>query len=266
MTTLISSDLEIVGLNGFPSVECGRSLPVVRRKSDGMFSVLKTVADPAALSWHDEEDAAAFAEAKRWTKLREPLPFPAACVSGEDGRLIRQPMMIHVASMLLTAAGLSARPDSYRDESLLWNPLETQHDEIRAACGSAESVEALLDEWGACLKNRFDEAYPLKTERVSLKRITDYMLCAARSRTLRWQAYLRHALAQQPEGVEQTFKFFTKNEFPAVPWDRFLEEIKLLGEVLAGMSPATSPPITARAKLRGITTLPPIPVQRRSAA
>ena len=113
MTTLISSDLEIVGLNGVPSVECGRSLPVVRRKSDGMYSVLKTVANPAAPSWHDEEDAAAFAVSKRWTKLREPLPFPASCVSGEDGRLIRQPMMIHVASMLLTAAGLSARPDSF---------------------------------------------------------------------------------------------------------------------------------------------------------
>ena len=263
MTALISSDLEIVGLNGFPSVECGRSLPVVRRKSDGMYSVLKTVADTAALSWHDEEDAAAFAESKSWTKLREALPFPASCVSGEDGRLIRQPMMIHVATVLLTAAGLSARPDSYRDESLLWNLLETQHDEIRAACGSADSVEALLDEWGACLKNRFDEAYLLKTERASLKRITDYMLCAARSRTLRWQAYLRHALAQQPEGVEQTFKFFTKNEFPDVPWNGFLEEIKALGEVLAAKQ---SPPITARAKLRGITTRRPILVQRLAAA
>jgi hypothetical protein len=127
-------------------------------------------------------------------------------------------MMIHVASMLLTAAGLSARPDSYREESLLWNPLEQQDDAIRAVCCSADNVEALLDEWGECLKKRFDEAYLPKTERASLKRITDYMLCAARSRTLRWQAYRRHALVQQPEGVEQTFKFFTKNEFPAVPW------------------------------------------------
>jgi len=266
MTALISSDLEIVGLNGVPSVECGRSLPVVRRESDGMYSVLKTVTDPAALSWYDEEDAAAFAESKRWTKLREPLPFRASYVSGEDGPLIRQPMMIHVAIELLAAAGLSARPETHSGESLLWNPLEQQDDEIRAACCSADCVEALLDAWGACLKKRFDEAYLLKTEKASLKRITDYMLCAARSRTLRWQAYLRHALAQQPEGVEQTFKFFTKNEFPDVSWDRFLEEIKVLGKVLAGMPPATSsPPITARAKLRDIATRPPIPVQRPAA-
>ncbi len=175
---------------------------------------------------------------------------------------MRQPMMIHVASMLLTAAGLSARPDSYRDESLLWNPLETQHDEFRAACGSAESVEALLDEWGECLKKRFDEAYLLKPERAPLKRITDYMLCAARSRTLRWQAYLRHALAQQPEGVEQTFKFFTKNEFPEVPWNEFLGAIKALGEVLAA---TPSPPITARTKLRDIATRRPILVQKPAA-
>jgi len=266
MTALISSDLEIVGLNGVPSVECGRSLPVVRRRSDGMYSVLKTVADPAALSWHDEEDAAAFAESKRWTKLREPLPFPAACVSGEDGRLIRQPMIVHVATVLIAEAGLSARPDRYRGESPVWNPLEQQDDALRAACCSADNVEALLDEWGECLKERFDKAFPLNTEKASLKRITDYMLCAARSRTLRWQAYLRHALAQQPEGVEQTFKFFTKNEFPDVSWDRFLEEIKVLGKVLAGMPPATSsPPITARAKLRDIATRPPTPVQRPAA-
>jgi len=133
-------------------------------------------------------------------------------------------MMIHVATALLAAAGLSARPDSYRGESLLWNPLEQQDDAIRSACCSADNVGALLDEWSECLKERFDTSFPLKTARASLKRITDYMLCAARSRTLRWQAYLRHALAQQPEGVEQTFRFFTKNEFPAVPWDRFLEE------------------------------------------
>ena len=263
MNILISSDLEIVGLNGVPSVECGRSLPVVRRKTNGTYSVLESVENPGRLSWLDEEDAAAFAESKRWTKLREPLPFPAACVSDEDGRLIRQPMIIHVAPVLLAAAGLSARPNNYRGESLLWNPLETQHDAIRAACGSAESVEALLDEWGECLKKRFDEAYLLKTERASLKLITDYMLCAARSRTLRWQAYLRNALAQQPEGVEQTFKFFTKNEFPEVPWNKFLEEIKALGKVLAAKQ---SPPITARAKLRGITTRRPIPVQRLAAA
>ena len=267
MSALIFSDLEIVGLNGVPSVECGRSLPVVRRKSDGMYSVLKTVEDPAGLSWHDEEDATAFAKSKRWTKLREPLPFPTACVSGEDGRLMRQPMMIHVATVLLAAAGLGARPDRYRGESLLWNPLEQQDDALRAACCSADSVEALLEEWGACLKKRFDEAYLLKTEKASLKRITDYMLCAARSRTLRWQAYLRHALVQQPEGVEQTFKFFTKNEFPEVPWNGFLGAIKALGEVLAGMPPATSSSaITARTKLRNIATRRPVPVQRAAAA
>jgi len=172
-------------------------------------------------------------------------------------------MMIHVAPVLLAAAGLSARPDRYRGESLLWNPLEQQDEAIRAACCSADNVEALLDEWSECLKARFDTAFPLKTDRASLNRITDYMLCAARSRALRWQAYLRHALVQQPEGVEQTYKFFTKNEFPEVPWIRFLEEIKALGEVLVA---TPSPPITARAKLRDIANRPPIPVQRRDAA
>jgi hypothetical protein len=47
-----SEILEIVGFNGAPSVECGRALAVARRKSDGVYCVLRTPEnDGASASW-----------------------------------------------------------------------------------------------------------------------------------------------------------------------------------------------------------------------
>jgi len=73
---------------------------------------------------------------------------------------------------------------------------------------------------------------------------------------------LRLALVQEPEKVEQTFGYFTRNEFPDVPWVKFLDEIRLLDEVLTKTTPVVSPsPVTTRSKLRGIAGKPPIPVR-----
>ncbi len=54
-------ELEIVGFNGSPLVECGRALPVVRRPSDGMYCVLQSLPTDSPQSWHTEEEAAAYA-------------------------------------------------------------------------------------------------------------------------------------------------------------------------------------------------------------
>jgi hypothetical protein len=48
-----ADELKIVGFNGAPPVECGRSLPVVRRGSDGMYCVLDLARGGAALSADD---------------------------------------------------------------------------------------------------------------------------------------------------------------------------------------------------------------------
>ena len=267
MSVLIAWNLDVAGLNGSPSVECGRALPIVRRKSDGLYAVFKTVVDPAALAWQSEEEAIAFADAKRWARLQQPIPIPASCVSQDAGQVIRQPMMIHVDSRLLTAAALGARPESYRGEPLQWGTVEGYPDDLSAACGSAENVEALLDQWGTRLKERFDELFGRTSQKESLKSIVNSMLCAARSRRLRWQAYLRLALVQSPETVEQTFRYFTKNEFPDVPWGAFLDQRKALGDVLTKTpSPTSSSLASARSKLQGIANRRPIPVQKRDAA
>ena len=54
-----ASEIEIVGFNGVPLVESGRSLPVARRKSDGEFCVLDL--SRGSINWYGPDEAAGFA-------------------------------------------------------------------------------------------------------------------------------------------------------------------------------------------------------------
>ncbi len=219
------SDLEIVGFNGAPQVECGRALPVAWRRSDGMHCVLGSAGEGAMPSWYGEDEAAAFAEAGRWTRLRKSIPLPRSCVDGSNGQITGQPMMVFASNSFLDTAGRNPWPAAADGETLVWTCLERYDDSYRAASSSAQSVETLLDDWANSLKERYDAMYREAGDRMSLKRVADYMLCAAKSRSLRRQAYLRYAMAQDPERVRQVFDAFTKTEFPDVPWQSYLDAI-----------------------------------------
>jgi hypothetical protein len=250
--------LEVVGFNGAPSVECGRALPVVRRASDGMYSKLETEI-PTATTWFAEEEAIAFASAGRWTRFESPIPLASSWVSNPDGRPAQPLMVIFAAQSLLDYSGRATWPAQVHGEFLRWCHLRGQAESIRAACARADIVESLLDDWAACLRNRYDATYGAGGEQDILKRTADYMLCAAKTRAIRWQAYIRYALAQSPDRVRQIFDMFTKNEFPDVPWQSYVDEIKdlrhLLTSVPAGQSTSVAPglPAGARGKLAGIT-------------
>jgi hypothetical protein len=263
--------LEIVGFNGAPSVECGRALAVARRRSDGMHCVLGSAQNNGLPAWYSEEEAAAFAKARRWTEFREPVLMPHSWAPGVDGRRAQPLMVVFAARTLLDTAGCETWPARHRGDLLWWRHLQQYDSSVQAAPGLAHNVEALLDEWAARLEKRYDAMYQSGSGQASLKRVADFMLCAARNRPLRWQAYLRFALAQEPERVRQTFDVFTRNEFPDVRWEAYLEEIKDLGAVLKSVpaalprTPAHSAPETVRRKLGGITRRPPVDVKRRVA-
>jgi hypothetical protein len=242
---ILADELEIVGFNGAPLVECGRTLPVARRKSDRMHCVLGSVEDSALLSWHDEEEVIEFAESRRWTRLREPLLLPRSCISDPGGRLLRQPMVVYAARSFLENAGVVDWPNRFGGEVFLWRGLDPSHglhstarrsagpdDLTQAACGSAVSVEALLDDWAIALERRFDAMYQHCHDRESLKEVADLMLCSAENRPLRWQAYLRYAMVQQPERRKKIFEAFVRHEFPDTAWEAYFNEIKSLDEAL----------------------------------
>ena len=191
--------LEIVGFNGAPSVECGRSLPIVRRASDGMYRVLETEVQTTA-TWFSEEEAIAFAHAGRWTRLESPVPLSRSNGAIPDGQSTScQLLVIFADRSLLDYAGRATWPvQVLRRIPACWRRLFGRAESIRAACAPAKIVEALLDDWANCLQRRYDAMYGAGGEQDVLKQAADYMLCAAKTRAIRWQAYIRYALAQSP--------------------------------------------------------------------
>ncbi|MFN0051537.1 MAG: hypothetical protein ACKV0T_05060 [Planctomycetales bacterium] len=141
-------------------------------------------------------------------------------------------MVVYVDESLLDNADRLPTPDLHNSEYLLWRQLDDYHDAVRATCGSEETIESLLNEWGAALLQRFDARSRGHCDRSDLKRIADFALCASRARDLRWRAYLRFAAVQEPEHVRRTFDSFIQLEFLKVSWGRFMQEVKPLGDML----------------------------------
>ena len=71
-----STELEIVGFDGKPLVECGRALPVARRKADGKHYVIGLTDGLEYLQWYPQEVADEFANEQRWTLFGSPLNLP----------------------------------------------------------------------------------------------------------------------------------------------------------------------------------------------
>jgi hypothetical protein len=268
---VLADDLEVVGFNGAPQVECGRALPVARRKSNRTYCVLETGKDGASPSWYEEEEAIAFAKAGRWARLRGPLSWPRSCLSGPESVRSWQPMVVFAAQSLLDEAGRAARPAWFHDELLVWRHLEDSDDSIQAALGPANVVEALLDDWATGLKRRIDAMLQHGHDPAALKRVADFMLCAAKKRPLRWQAYLRFAMAQEPERIRPTFDAFVRHEFPNMAWESYLDEIKVLRETLRSVPVEVPRPVavsshaTTLSKLHDLTKELPIDVYQSAA-
>jgi len=257
-------DFEIVGFNGRPLVECGRALPVVRRRSDGRYCVLQLQPEGSTTGWLSEDEASSHTKAGRWTKFASPILLGRTCFSESDGRLVGQLMVVYADERLLDTADRLPRPTLYSEEHLYWRHLADYGDAIQAACGSAATIEKLMDEWASGLLKRFDAMYHFRREPAYLKRIVDFALCAARARRLRWKAYLRYAAVQDPDRVQRTFETFTHREFPDVAWEIFLNEVKGLCDVLKAVprleTPTAPPssPATVLPKVRGIAAVSPI--------
>ncbi len=259
-------ELEIVGFNGAPLVECGRSLPVARRKADRMHCVLELRPGGPPPAWYAEEEAAAYAADQRWTMLEKPLLLPRSCQARNDGLTV-QPMVVFADDGLLDYADRITHCELWENEYLMWRQLKDHPASVRAACASAEAVESLLDDWAAALIKRFDATFRLSQDREYLRRIADYALSAARSRTLRWRAHLRYATAQDRDCVRRTFDRVIGREFPAASWDDFIREVgNFVDAANALPAPAPAPAAssssgaTARSNIRGIATASPVPV------
>src|SRR5687768_12592326 len=109
--SLGADDLEIVGFNGTPLVECGRALPVVRRKSSDRFFKLSVQSGGTPALECDRRQLQSFSNEGRLTLLARPIPLPIVLTAGL-GSASRQPMVLWVSQGLLDAAGCS-RPEQF---------------------------------------------------------------------------------------------------------------------------------------------------------
>ena len=260
-TGLIAGDLEVVGMNGAPLVQCGRALPVVRRKSDGMHCVLRFADADEPLAWHDQSEADQLADAGRWTPFDGALYLPKSCQPAQGGTVSSQPMIVYADEAMLDAADRLPRPPLLAGEYTIWRGLRGHRPEIQAACASEETAASLLNDWARALHRRFDAMHRLGRDETYLRHIADIALCAASERSLRWKLYLRYATAQEHDRVRRTFDTFISREFPNVSWEDFIEELKSLNDVLGAVPPrmpqgpiATSQPTTALPKIRDIVS------------
>lgn len=231
MSSLQADEIEIVGFNGSPRVECGRSLPVARRKADNAYCVLDLSRGFEAMIWHNSNETAEFAASARWAELHKPVAVPRTCIDPETNAITHQPVVIFENDLLLDVADRIPRPDHHDGHYLQWQPLKEAYPGYFAACASAECVEAILNIWAEGLLTRFDAMIGSARNRTDLKRIADFALCAARSRDLRWKAFLRYASVQESGKVKSTFDRFIHAEFPQVAWDDFIRELKSLRDV-----------------------------------
>lgn len=242
MNHLDANEIEIVGFNGEPLVECGRALPIARRKEEGNHCVLDLSRGPGTIIWHTENEARSFAQARRWTKLVRPVTVPSACV--ESGAIVAQPMVVFENEALLDVANRVPRPDRYDHEYLMWRNLIGWNISYFAACVSNSAVEAILDDWAEGLLQRFDAMIGMNRDRADLKRIADFALCAARAPILRWKSYLRYAATQEPDRLKQTFERFVSPEYPQVTWEDFTRAVRELRASSEAVLPFPPPPRT----------------------
>jgi hypothetical protein len=220
---LIAADLEVVGMNGAPLVQCGSTLPVVQRKSDGMHCVLRLSDGDEPLAWHEQSEADQLADAGRWTPFDHPLYLPQSCQSAQGGTVSRQPMIVYADEAMLDAADRLPRPPLLAGEYMIWRTLRGNRPEIQAACAAEETVASLLNDWARALLKRFDAMHRLGRDETYLRHIADLALCAASERPLRWKLYQRYAMAQEHDRVRRTFDTFISREFPDVTWEDFIE-------------------------------------------
>ena len=235
-----TDDLEIVGFNGAPLVECGRALPVARRKSTDRFFKLSVQREAAPPLESDRHQIEAFSKEGRLTLFQHPLPLPSG-LAAESGDADRQLMILWVTQSFLDTAGCS-RPDEHKGEVFVWQQLPEREPAFWVACASDAAVEQLLNFWASQLLLRADDLLAQSQQDWARPlRAADLGLCAAVNRTLRWRLWIRYAASlawsPEPERVRRAFDNFVRVEFPRCSWEDFSREHASLSETLNARGP-----------------------------
>ena len=222
-----AADLEFVGLNGRPSVDCGFSLPIVRHKPTNRFALLERLGSP--LRWDTPEVIDEFESLGRLTRLETPFPLP-----GEMGTDIyydqdTQPVVVWVTPDFLgylDAESLAACDQPAFQRVHL--PADSQVVRAFFWLSYSGGITGLFNHWANTLVRKFDAGLTLELPDLEeLERVADFGLCAARAPGVRYALFVRYCAAMYfrpdvpPERAATQYRVFVRNEFKTVSWDRF---------------------------------------------
>ena len=238
LTELDPSDLEVIGFNGRPSVACGYSLPVVRHQPSGLGSILSWKSPP---QWRPASIFREFVSLERATELPEPFPLPPGVRLGDPlvAAWAHRRELDEVPSVVKAYTQLKLSPLSGKAASVQSREFDIRPDGGTTLVWVEPEVGLVqrFDSWGTGAIRDFDRSLALpKPPWDRLERTADIALCAARDRTVRYQALKRYCLslyfnpARPPERVETVFRLVVRTEFPDVTWGPFCDSINLIAD------------------------------------
>ena len=225
-------DIEVIGLAGSTLVECGTALPIVRRRGDGMFCRL--VVGPEPLQWLPGSEFDHLVSEGRISPFEFPVLLPSSALS-------EQPLVLYVNQVFLEALN-TALPADWKGMPCVWTPIRGETVFTSAACLPADKAKAVLNEMAETILERLDAGIPCNRNRddnAALLQLTDFGLCAATDKNLRWRLYLRYGAALPADRVFRTFVTFIQREFPECQWQSYLAEMQSLHAVLLSRNPTT---------------------------
>lgn len=223
-------DIEVIGLAGSTLVECGTALPIVHRRGDGMFCRL--VVGPEPLQWFPGSEFDHLVSTGRISPFEFPVLLPSSALS-------EQPLVIYVNQVFLEALN-TALPADWEGMPCVWTPMPRETVFTSAACLPGEKAKAVLNEMAETILERLDAGIPRNRNRddnAALLQLTDFGLCAATDKNLRWRLYLRYGAALPADRVSRTFVTFIQREFPDCQWQSYLAEMQSLHAVLLSRNP-----------------------------
>jgi len=236
-----AEDLEIVGFNGTPSVECGRAIPVARRKSTDAYFRLVLPPGDVFPPTHSAAEIDAFVREGRLTLLTDPLPLRPALLATGAQRPPPQPLILWASRDLFDALG-GTRPERADGQPLTWRGVREADPPAWASCASQDAVVHLLDFWGRAALLKADGRLRDPDDQTwgAVRRLADVGLCAAVEGPLRYRLYVRYAaalsLSPEPERVRRTFDLLVHKEFPDSTWERFNADFVTLLQTLGASS------------------------------
>lgn len=221
------NDLEIIGLEGMPEVECSRSSAIVRNRSDQAFAKVSTNGE--IHQWHPPEYLEDLIREQRITRFEEAFSIPQSVINGNE---LSPLIIVYITNAFISDAKIHP-PASWKQEGIEWHPLDCGADAL-GACLSLETAEQLLDDWAETLIKQIDEYLKDNAGDYSeeLERLADLGLCAGVSTSLRWRLYLRYGVSLPPDRVRGMFDLFIHPEFPDCSWQDYVEQMNSLRDMI----------------------------------